>query len=311
MLPSVGEWASIWEMSVKFPGAREKLAKTLSGREDRMRRLALRGLSGAILGPLAAGLCVLLLFVVQTDAQTYNCADNGHGPSHCYGQALWEEKPQYFGAYTDILQVPMNCPAGCGGFVETNQAGFVDNEIWLIDTNTAECVANPFGMCWVEAGYFFVEGSRNKQFFWVDARPINKYTFNEHFLGPTDPDGVTDHFMIIKDGRDGPGIFQVWVYNTSLSTLYNGTSTGNPMSGNIVTIGQELAGTNSAFAGTANFTRNLWAVQVLGPEYVFWYNSQTTEGQVGQGKPPFALWTLAPSSPAAPEGGQFTTRCCE
>jgi hypothetical protein len=36
--------------------------------------------------------------------------------------------------------------------------------------------------------------------------------------------GVTDHFMIIKDGRVSLQGFLVFIYNDSLSTLYNGTS---------------------------------------------------------------------------------------
>jgi hypothetical protein len=269
-----------------------------------MDRHVVRGLRGVLIGQLAAGICVLFLFAPET-AHAYSCGDPSEG--HCYGTASWQEQPQYFGAYTDILQAPMDCPSGCGGFV--------NDEIWLVDTQTAECVANPFKMCWVEAGYWFVEGATGKQFFWADGRPTNTNTLNVRFLGPTDQDGVIDHFMIIKDGRGEPGIFQVWVYNTSLSTLYNGTSTSNAMSGNRIDIGQELAGSpaspsNNAFAGQANFSRNIWAVQVLGPEYVFWYNSQTDTGSVTSDNPPFGVWTLPPLSTGAPEGGQFTTRCC-
>ena len=116
--------------------------------------------------------------------------------------------------------------------------------------------------------------------------------------------------MIIKDARSGPGIFQLWIYNDSLSTLYNGTSTSNTMTGNIIDIGQELAGTQNASAGNANFTRNIWAVQALGPEYVFWYNRQIDQGGVSSANPPTGSWTVDPSSPPPPEGGQFTTHCC-
>jgi hypothetical protein len=117
--------------------------------------------------------------------------------------------------------------------------------------------------------------------------------------------------MLLKDGRGASGVYQIWVYNDSLSTLYNGTSTSNAMSGNRVIIGQELAGTKSASAGAANFSRNIWAVQALGPEYVFWYNRQADEGSVGSGNPPFASWTVDPANPPPPEGGQFTTHCCQ
>jgi hypothetical protein len=247
-------------------------------------------------------LSVFLLLLISTTAfgVTYSCGDPSS--NHCYGVTSWQEKPEYFGAYSDILRASMNCPSGCNGFV--------DNELWLVDDKSGGCTGNPFGMCWVEAGYFFTDGSSSAQFFWADSRPMNSSTFNLHILGSADSEGTTDHYMIIKDARGGPGIFQVWVYNDGLSTLYQGTSTSNTMAGDRVIIGQELAGTNGASAGTANFTRNIWAVQTLGPEYVFWYNSQTTKSGVTSANPPIASWTIDPTSPPPPEGGQFTTHCC-
>jgi hypothetical protein len=241
----------------------------------------------------------LLLFAGSAQAVNYSCGNPSSG--HCYGITSWQEKSEYFGAYSDILRASVNCPSGCGGFV--------DDELWLIDNKSAGCTGNPFGQCWVEAGYFFIDG-QSAQFFWADSRPMNSNTFNLHILGSADAEGTTDHYMIIKDGRSGPGIFQVWLYNDGLSTLYQGTSTSNTMSGDVVMIGQELAGTNGASAGTANFTRNIWAVQILGPEYVFWYNRQTTKTGVTSANPPFASWTIDPSGPPPPEGGQFTTHCC-
>jgi len=237
---------------------------------------------------------------LSTSAYPYSCGNPSSG--HCYGTASWQEKTEYFGAYADLTQVAMGCPAGCGGFV--------DDEIWLIDTKSSGCGSNGFGVCWVEAGYIFTDGSSSAQFFWADGRPLTSSAFNLHILGPTDPAGTTDHYMIIKDGRGGSGIFQVWVYNDGLSTLYQGTSTSNTMSGNRIDIGQELAGTTGASAGTANFTRNIWAVQALGPEYVFWYNRQTDKGGVGSANPPVASWAIDPAAPPPPEGGEFTTRCC-
>jgi hypothetical protein len=242
----------------------------------------------------------MTMALTTATAQAYSCGDPSQ--NHCYGQALWQEHTEYFGAYTDISQVAMGCPSGCGGFV--------DDETWLVDNNTRGCVANQFGVCWVEAGYFFTDGSSSAQLFWADGRPLSTSTFNLHILGPTDPVGTIDHFMIIKDARGASGIFQVWVYNDSHSTLYNGTSTSNNMSGNSIRIGQELAGTKDASAGSANFTRNIWAVQTLGPEFVFWYNRQIDKGSVTSGAPPTASWTIDPASPPPPEGGQFTTSCC-
>jgi hypothetical protein len=251
---------------------------------------------------LAAWLIGTLLAVAMPtgSAQAYSCGDPSS--NHCYGQALWQEHTEYFGAYSDIAQAALGCPSGCGGFV--------DDETWLVDGKTAGCTGNKFGLCWVEAGYFFTDGSSGAQFFWADGRPLSTSTFNLHILGPTDAVGVVDHFMIIKDARGASGVFQVWVYNDSLSTLYNGTSTSNAMSGDSIRIGQELAGTKDASAGSANFTRNIWAVQALGPEFVFWYNRQVNKGTVTSNNPPTASWTIDPASPPPPEGGQFTTSCC-
>jgi hypothetical protein len=247
-------------------------------------------------------LVMLLALSEVSSAQTYPCGNPSSG--HCYGVASWENEPEYFGAYTDITQSSLRCARGCNGFV--------DDELWLVDGSSRACTANPFGMCWVEGGYIALDGGNNPVFFWADARPINQSTFNLHLLGAADPIGVVDHFMIIKDGRVTPQTFLVFIYNDSLSTLYNGNSvvpTGNPMQGKTIIIGQELAGTSGASADRANFTRNIWAVQSLGPEYVFWYVPQTNTGGVTSNNPPFGEWTINPGPPP-PEGGQFTTHCC-
>jgi hypothetical protein len=238
-------------------------------------------------------------------AASYSCGNPSAG--HCYGVARWQSETEYFGAYSDILQAAISCPRGCGGFI--------DDEIWLVDDKSSGCTTNPFGMCWVEAGYAIDEG-QSPVFFWADGRPLKQSTYNLHLLGKTDPVGATNRFMIIKDGRVTPNTFLVFIYNDALSTLYNGVSavpSGNPMAGNRIDIGLELAGTKDASATRANFSRNIWAVQPLGPEYVFWYRRQTTKGSVISASPPTAVWTTDPSSPTppTPEGGVFTTSCCE
>jgi len=247
----------------------------------------------------------LIMFAVggySAEGPTYACGTPSSG--HCYGTASWSQRGEYFGAYSDVAQVPLSCPSGCGGFV--------DDEVWLIDNSSRGCTGNAFGTCWVEAGSIAIDGS-NPVFFWADARPTTTSTFNLHLLGGTDPVGTVDHYMIVKDGRTSPQTFLVFIYNDLLSTLYNGVSalqSGPPMSARRIDIGQELAGTNNASAGAANFVRNIWAVQALGPEYVFWYNRQTTRGTVTSANPPAASWTIDPSTTPPPEGGQFTTRCC-
>jgi len=258
----------------------------------------------------------LLLLLGVADgalASPYSCGNPSSG--HCYGVNAWTQGSEYFGAYTDITQVTMSCPSGCGGFV--------DDEIWLIDRSSSNCTSNDFRMCWVEAGTFVTEGN-SPQYFWADARPGTGNTFNLHYLGGTDPVGTLDHYMIIKDGRVTPNTYLVFIYNDSQSTLYNGTSSvagtggcGSPlpqMVGKEIDIGQELAGSpsvaNEASAGKADFTRNIWAVQALDSGYVFWYNAQTAAGGVGSANPPRASWAQNPGAPGAPEGGDFTTKCC-
>ena len=236
-------------------------------------------------------------------AADYACGTPSAG--HCYGNNRWTQPTEYFGAYTDVRQARMACPAGCGGFV--------DNEIWMVDNGSPGCRANRFGMCWVEAGSIALDGINSPVFFWADARPTNQSTFNLHLLGNVDPVGTQDHYMILKDGRVRPNSFLVFIYNDGLRTLYGGASTiptGNPMAAHRIDIGQELAGTQFASADRADYTRNIWAVGPLGPEYVFWYVRQTAPGLVGSANPPTASWTISPASPPPPEGGQFTTSCC-
>lgn len=257
-------------------------------------------------------LLLLLALVVVDRADAYSCGNPQQ--NHCYGETSWTQGSEFFGAYTDITQVAMSCPSGCGGFI--------DDEIWLIDTSSKDCLTNQFGMCWVEAGTITTEGN-NPTYFWADGRPGTGNTLNVHYLGSTDQPGTVNHYMIIKDGRVSPNTYLVFIYNDSQSTLYNGTSSvagtggcGSPLPQMVakrIDIGQELAGSpsdpkNNATAGLANFTRNIWAVQALDAGYVFWYNAQTTTGNVTSDNPPTASWAQTPGSSGAPEGGNFTTR---
>jgi hypothetical protein len=248
---------------------------------------------------LAALLPLLIVLNRIALPSNYNC---GPDVGHCYGVASWAEQPQYFGSYVDLLQVGMTCAPGCGGFL--------DNEMWLIDNQTPACIDNEFGQCWVEAGFEAQDGGGNPIYFWADYRPLRSGGFHHHFFGQADSSDL-EHFMIIKDSRNGvQGVFQVWVYNDSLSVLFQGTSTNNSMTASIIMIGSELAGTNGASATLAQFTRNIWAVKPLGPEYVFWYNRQTDEGSLMNQNPPTASWVVNPNRPPPPEGGQLVTNCC-
>jgi hypothetical protein len=243
----------------------------------------------------------IIINIASKNADAYSCGDPSS--NHCYGTNAWSQTGEFFGAYSDIKRGRMTCPGNCGGFI--------DNEIWLIDESTADCVANKYRKCWVEAGLISDPGAQDPVFFWADFPPNGQFALN--LLGPSDAIGVIDHFMIIKDGRVTPNTFLVFIYNDGLSTLYNGKSivpTGNPMTAKTIIIGQELAGSQNAFADDANFFRNIWAVQALGPEYRFWYAVQVMKGSVRNDNPPSAKWTIDPGPSAVPEGGQFTTNCC-
>jgi len=153
--------------------------------------------------------------------------------------------------------------------------------------------------------------STNQTFFWADKRPGQPFAFGLMANVPAGDYGNRDHFMIIKDGRATPNPFLVFMYNDNLSALYEGTSNANSMIGKQILIGQELDGIGGASAPQATFTRNIFAVQALGPEYVFWYNVQTQQGIVRSNNPPMGHWDIDPAtSGSSPEGGQFSTNCC-
>jgi hypothetical protein len=163
-------------------------------------------------------------------------------------------------------------------------------------------------------------------FFWADTREGKSATLNVHVLGPADPVGTVDHYMIIRDGRTSPNPYQVFVYNDPLSTLFNGTSVPPPNGGcnptitqmtpRRIDIGQELGGSpasvaETASAATAHFVRNIFAVAPLDANSVFWYNPQSTTGALTSANPPHAQWVSSPGTAGAPEGGDFTTECCK
>jgi hypothetical protein len=252
----------------------------------------------ARLWPVAATFLLLVCSVKPLHASNYSCGNPNSG--HCYGRTRWQEKPQYFGAFSSILQIAMNCPSNCGGFI--------NNEIWLVDFRSQACVSNAFQACWVEAGFHAFAGQGNPYYFWADSRPLASNTYNNHFLNQADS-GDFDHFMIIEDARGAPGVYQVWIYSDNLSVLFNGTSTSNTMSANTIQIGTELAGTTGGSAAPSQFQKNIWAVKPLGSDYTFWYNTQVDDGVILSQSPPNASWLIDPSLPGS-NGGIFTTNCC-
>ncbi len=242
-------------------------------------------------------------------AESYNCGNAG---GHCYAIADWRrlDTAEHYGASTDITPGQMNCGSDCDGFVT--------NEMWLGDDRSLTCVQNSFHRCWVEAGVIVSSrrtssggtevGTDSPVFFWAHVLPQGQ--FNLHLMDFA-PSEETHHFMIIKDARFSAQSFLIFIYNDNLSTLYSGISSVEPeghMRANRIIIGEEVAGTRGVSTAPANFARNIFALQALGPEYVFWYQPQTTSGRVVQALPPFAEWTNPPETSS--EGGVFTTHCC-
>jgi hypothetical protein len=261
---------------------------------------------------LAACACFLLLSATQTVAQ-YSCGDPTDG-GHCYGEVGWQSQG-YAAAYTEISQTSMGCPPGCGGFV--------DNEMWLIDSKTPACKDSVHGLCWVEVGYYFEENADSKQFFWADFRPPGQVFLGGGVLGPVgrdDPVGFSDHYAIVEENLLLPGDnFQVNIWNNSLSTLFRATSVGDPINPNIIVIGQELAGrpvsaSAEAHAGIgflfrfASFRNNAFSISGS-PMPIFWL-PQSNDGSVRSDNPPIGRWEVRPSSPGSNPGGIFITRCC-
>jgi hypothetical protein len=243
------------------------------------------------------GLAAALWLVQPGDAVAqYDCGSVVTG--HCYGVAIWEEQPQYYGAYADIPLVPSLC-TGCDGFTT--------NELWVVDNASPGCLWSPRHKCWIEAGYFTWNGAyQDPVFFWADASPDGQFRATYLDRAPT---WSENHFMLVQDARDEcPGPFRAYIYNTSLTTLYRGQSSS--FSANRVIVGQELSGTTGIFTATTFFTRNIWAVRPLGPEYVFWYAPQTTTGEVRSEIPPRGWWSILPADPLGPEGGAFASSCC-
>jgi hypothetical protein len=255
----------------------------------------------------------LLLYCHAASGQTYSCGSpytNGDSTqSHCYAIAGWQEQPQYFGAYTDILQAGTNCPSGCDSDLS--------NEMWLVDAGTQACFNNSEQACWVEAGFEASVGNDDGKphYFWADSRPFTfdpQYVYNVHYLGQAD---VADfaHFLIIKDERAGPDVYTVQIYNDSNTVFFTGNSIPNTMSANSIQIGSELAGTKGAL-GNAWFTRQLWATGPIAKGTNSWMGSaQTDIGSFGAGivqTPPLSYrWVTEPTTPP-PDGGLLQTGMC-
>jgi hypothetical protein len=263
------------------------------------RRLAVAGLR--VLARLAWCLALCSGASRAGYADWYDC---GPGDRTCVAAASWVDDTgaEYFGTFADVDMTSMSCAFGCSG-------GYISNEIGMADTR---CDSRPFRECWLVAGYIATGTAPFPSYFWTEGRPTGS-SMATHILGPAGQRRDTDHFMIVKDGRvQSPTRFLVFIYNDSRSTFYGETftiPTGETLSANVVGIGQKLSGNWGAAAEPATFSRNIYAVQPLGPEYVFWYRRQTERGRSWRQWPVRGAWTIDPSTTPPPEGGKFETRC--
>ncbi len=252
-------------------------------------------------------------------ASTYTC------DKPCYGRNQWKNTTsEYVGAYTDISIAHLQCNASCN----TDGIGFIDNEIWLLD-DSGGCQTGTVKRCWVEAGYMMHYGSPNEIFFSYDMRPdtpnngspgIN--TPGYILLGPVGPPppltpptptvfarsaptpvatlpttptippnhyGHNVHFMIIKDSHLPSPSFLIFIYDDSMNSQFEVTSSPNPMMAHKV---------------------NYFAVQTLTSNNTSpTYNIQTQEGTgLPSDNPPMASWTIDPATSS--DGGTFSTHCC-
>ena len=247
-------------------------------------------------------LCALLIFVfgafcVSLSAQSsYSCGNGQSG--HCYGETTWRQAGEYFGVWSDQWPARMECNS-CGGFTT--------DEAWLVDDSDT-CAKSHFRECWVEVGLYRSGGESNAHYFWADGRPSG--SFNLHIMGDEKFDSTVYHYVILKDGRGGDGIYQVQVYDDSLQTFYAGTSKNNKMFPHRISIGEELAGKHGAWADFTLHTSNTWATQPMGNDWIYWGQPQTTLGSVQNSDPPLGAWWVQPDS-GSNQGGAFATACCQ
>jgi hypothetical protein len=235
-----------------------------------------------------------------TGSAQYMCG-SWDGPS-CSLWRNWREQPEYFGGYAEVQMPALSC-AGCDGDLVT----------WL---RLSDFSSGYPGLSYVRIGYWVGRASARASYFVQEWPPGGQWRMA--FLGPVDQPGTVTRFMIVKDERTIPASFLTFIYTASLSTLWASVSRSAggapPMHADWFDFGAELTGTRGISTGTAYARRHIWAVAPLGPEYVFWYWPQTTEGDgaVFDAIPPFSGgWDVSPGSPPpAPEGGVFRIACC-
>jgi hypothetical protein len=242
-----------------------------------------------------AMLCLAAALPLLTSCNnTYNCSS-----PHCYGRVDWENlKPAAVSLEATVKLMPMN-----GG------DGFVDDEIWMVDSGNANC--GNYGMCWLELGAlagpaWFSDDATH--LFWAENRPAaggNSAGFFFHPLATPSGNELNSHvdYVITRDARPVSG--DGWIIAATTSANQYVATTNNALnSPTRVQIGQELYGTSGASAPIVDFDAT-----AVGTSTTVWDNVEvSTDGGIESDSPPIGYWQLSPSAGA---GGIFITRCCQ
>jgi hypothetical protein len=227
---------------------------------------------------------------------------------HCYATVDWYGPT--VAAFTNLSPYGSMSCGGCGGFI--------DNEMWLSDTSSSQCVNDSSGGCWVEAGieaissadsYDCQSGSNATCLFWADARPGTSGGFHHHSLYAVGGDG-TDlgpwYFYVYLQNYSGVESGNTWFAEVdayeygSLVADWTQLSTNNQMTPLDIIVGSELAANNGdASASQNDFQYNQWMDSSDN-----WHEQTSLASNNGTNGPPYGSWTDLPNSV---DGGIWTT----
>lgn len=220
---------------------------------------------------------------------------------HCYGTVEWSGGIE--GSSTNMVMGSLGC-----GWCD----GFVNNEMWLIDSYEPTCTDPDGGsshQCWIETlytTYGWVDHHKSSPcasppvncYVWADNRPGGGY--HEHPLGVVNSkDYGGGLYLEISETRYGSSSWKVDL-STPSGINYNEASTGNQMYPDDIEIGQELYGTYWASSGQSDYYYNRWKSTGNGS-----WNYQCPSGSVTSNNPPYGFWNYAPRCNPSNFGGDF------
>lgn len=273
---------------------------------------------------VTAFLILLILvsaFLLQTGTAFASGTTAASGPStvcshpkpngHCYATVDWNGDTA--GAFTNLSPYgDMFCGA-CDGFI--------DNEMWLSDTTSAQCALDASGGCWVEAGivatsltppYGCASTNNVTCLFWADARPNpGGFHFHELYLVGADGEDLNPWYFFVKiwNSTSNSASGNTWsvdvqpYFSSNFMGDYTGQSTYNSMTAQDIIIGSELDATPGyAGANEMDFQYNQWK-----DSGGTWHEQTASAAYNGTDSPPIGYWTTDPNST---NGGIWSTNCC-